>query len=127
MAENSEITVDIGDRCTHCGRSTAWGSGNGLYVDRCPSGADAVLLLVSGFNYDGYKKLFKQELDIEEIFVTVEGYLCRDCRAMDCDICGAEVLDDYTLDGRVMCPDCHDKEAEKGTCNCLDHMEQKGE
>ena len=110
MAENSEITVDIRDRCTHCGRSTAWGSGNGLYIDRCPSGADAVLLLGD-----------------EEITITVEGYLCRDCRAMDCDICGAEVLDDYTLDGRVMCPDCHDKEAEKGTCNCLDHMEQKGE
>ena len=106
----NDITADIGDLCTHCGRSTAWGSGNSLYIDRCPSGADAGLMLGEA-----------------EIIITVEGYICRECRVMDCDICSAEVLDDYVLDGRVMCSDCHDKEAEKGTCNCLDHMKPKGE
>ena len=84
----NDITADIGDLCTHCGRSTAWGSGNSLYIDRCPSGADAGLMLGEA-----------------EIIITVEGYICRDCRVMDCDICSAEVLDDYVLDGRVMCPD----------------------
>lgn len=105
MNKNLNINIDIGDLCTHCGRDTAFGSGNVLFVDRCDSGSDAVLVLGDqSFN------------------ISVDGYLCRDCRVMDCDICSAEVLDDYVLDGRTMCLDCHDKEAANGTCDCLDHM-----
>jgi len=57
------MEVDIGDRCTHCGRDTSFGSG--LFVNRIPSGGFAAMLV----------------LDIGiEIPVTVDGYMCPDCQ-----------------------------------------------
>ena len=89
----SKITVDIGDLCTHCGKDTAFGSGDLVWVDRCPSDYDAKLVFAD-----------------KEFDVTIQGYLCVSCRSMDCDLCGVSVLDDYILDGRVICLDCANKE-----------------
>ena len=59
------MKVDIGNLCTTCGRDTAFGSGELLFVNRIPSdGFDATLVLHTGC----------------EIPVTVEGYMCPDCQ-----------------------------------------------
>jgi hypothetical protein len=61
------IVLDIGDKCTHCGRDTAGGSG--LWVDRIPAYADSV----SAESWlDGYEKV-----------QYIEGYLCRECLEED--------------------------------------------
>ena len=60
-------SYDIGDRCTHCGRDTSFGSGNLLFVNRIPSETDAVLVL-SGCDED------------IEFNINVEGYMCPECQ-----------------------------------------------
>jgi hypothetical protein len=59
--------LDIGDKCTHCGRDTS--AGGGLWVDRIPSFADsdqAQEWLTDWENYD-----------------VLDGYLCRECYDID--------------------------------------------
>jgi len=86
--------IDIGDLCTHCGRDTSLG--NGLFVNRIPSGTDAKLVLTSGEN------------DIE-IQVDVNGYMCADCQCVECDQCGELTLD-YDIDNsEIICSDCMGK------------------
>tara|TARA_R100000306_G_scaffold59357_1_gene58321 strand:+ start:683 stop:928 length:246 start_codon:yes stop_codon:yes gene_type:complete len=53
--------IDLGNRCTSCGKDTSFGTG--LFVNRIPSDADAELVL-SGKTYH----------------VTVEGYMCIECQ-----------------------------------------------
>lgn len=60
-------SYDIGDRCTHCGRDTSFGSGNLLFVNRIPSSSDGVLFL-SGCDKD------------IEFNINVEGYMCPECQ-----------------------------------------------
>ena len=79
----ADSKVDIGDRCTHCGRNTAFGSvdENGeqllLFVNRIPSDTDEH-----------------------------SGYMCVDCRQIECDLCGKMTLD-YSLEtGEVVCNEC---------------------
>ena len=91
------LNIDIGDLCTHCGKDTSFGSGDLLFVNRIPSGADGKLELAG-------------EVTIE---VTIDGYMCVECRAIECDLCGKKVLD-YELDGRVVCMDCLEKEKQEG-------------
>lgn len=72
-----EMTLDIGDLCTNCGRDTSFGTG--LFVNRIPSSADArVTLGWQTFNEDGPTVHFQ-----------VDGYLCPVCQACcdeeDCD------------------------------------------
>lgn len=57
------VTLDIGDRCTHCGRDT--GAGSGLFVDRIPSGASA--------------ESAEFWLEDWERVDYLDGYLCREC------------------------------------------------
>ena len=58
--------INIGDTCVHCGRSTAYGHSDMLFVDRIPADAD---LLDNDGNPIGVK----------------EGYACRECTYVDED------------------------------------------
>lgn len=57
------VALDIGDRCTHCGRETAIGSG--LFVDRIPSYTDS--------------EQASEWLEDWERVDYISGYLCREC------------------------------------------------
>lgn len=88
------MTVDIGDLCTHCGRSTAFSpEPPHLFVNRIPSGADGMLYFASS-DSDEY------------IEVGIEGYMCVDCQMIKCDKCGEMVLDYDLTYGSVVCSDC---------------------
>jgi len=70
---------DIGDLCTHCGRDTSFGSGNGLFVNRIGSDTGEVL-----------------------------GYMCPDCQMIECDYCKELTLEYIRAeDGvQVICATC---------------------
>ena len=87
--------INIGDHCTHCGVDTSFKAGNGMFVNRIPSGADAKLVLAG-------------EVTIN---VTVDGYMCVNCQLNKCERCG-EMVDDL-LNG--VCMDCLDKEDQQST------------
>ena len=61
------IVLDIGDKCTHCGRDT--GIGSGLWVDRIPANVDS--------------SSCQDWLEGWEIVHNVDGYLCRECLEED--------------------------------------------
>ena len=63
------MEIDIGDLCTHCGRDTTFNSGNGLFVNRIPSGASGKLILDGGDDVT---------LDVE-----LDGYMCPECLEED--------------------------------------------
>ena len=88
--------INIGDHCTHCGINTSFKAGNGMFVNRIPSGADGKLELAGEVTID----------------VTVDGYMCSNCQLLECDLCGNKVLD-YVLDGRIVCLDCLEKEKQE--------------
>ena len=85
VAQHVTRTIDIGDRCTHCGCDTSPGSG--AWINRIPSSA-------------------QHDAESPELV----GYMCADCQCITCDRCGAETLD-YSAapngDG-FWCDDCHD-------------------
>ena len=58
--------INVGDLCVHCGRNTALGHSDMLFVDRIPADAD---LLDDDGNPIGVK----------------EGYMCRECQFVDED------------------------------------------
>ena len=58
--------INVGELCVHCGRSTALGHSDMLFVDRIPADAD---LLDNDGNPIGVK----------------EGYACRECTYVDED------------------------------------------
>ena len=58
--------INVGELCVHCGRSTAFGHSDMLFVDRIPADAD---LLDNDGNPIGVK----------------EGYACRECTYVDVD------------------------------------------
>ena len=92
------ISIDIGNLCTHCGISTAFNSGNGLFVNRIPSNADGKLLLSGG--------------DDVPVDVEIEGYMCINCQSVECDECGEltpfyEILDIPIP--KLLCEGCLDK------------------
>ena len=58
--------INVGELCVHCGRSTALGHSDMLFVDRIPADAD---LLDNDGNPIGVK----------------EGYACRECTYVDVD------------------------------------------
>ena len=94
------MEINIGDMCTHCGRDTSFGSGNGLFVNRIPSGADGRLVLDGG--------------DDVTIDVTLEGYMCPECQQIECDKCGEMTLDYRIEDSetpQIICSDCDEKES----------------
>jgi hypothetical protein len=57
------LTLKIDDKCTHCGRDTD--AGNGLWIDRIPSVADA--------------EQASEWLQGWELYDYVDGWLCREC------------------------------------------------
>lgn len=73
MEQLSLASIDIGDLCVWCGRSTAPGSG--LWVNRVPAGSDATQIQ----DWCGIVP--------DDPFITVEGWGCRDCMARPCDRC----------------------------------------
>ena len=58
--------INIGDTCVHCGRNTALGHSDMLFVDRIPADADLL-------DDDG------------KPIGTKEGYMCRECQFVDDD------------------------------------------
>lgn len=66
-------TIDIKDLCTHCGEDTAPNSGK--FVNRIPSGHEWEITLPSG----------------DEITINVNGWMCADCAAYECDECGESI------------------------------------
>lgn len=57
------VTLDIGDKCTHCGRGTSPGSS--LWVDRIPACVDASS---AEFWLEDWERVD-----------CLDGYLCREC------------------------------------------------
>jgi len=98
------ITVNIGDRCTHCGRDTSFGSvdDNGkkllLFVNRIPSGADGMLVFANGVTAEESGTI-----------VTLEVWMCADCQREECDRCGELTLDYEILDSELLCENCLEK------------------
>ena len=35
-----------------------------------------------------------------------DGYMCATCQLIECDVCGAEVIDYEIIDGLIVCADC---------------------
>ena len=97
------ITVDIGNLCTHCGRSTAFSPDPPhLFVNRIPSGASGMLYFASP-DSDEY------------IEVGIEGFMCVDCQMIECDRCGEMTLEYATIEDdngypSVVCDDCEVKQ-----------------
>ena len=90
------MEIDIGDLCTHCGRDTSFGSGELLFVNRIPSGADGKLILANAPE-DYY-------LDVE-----LTGWMCAECQCVECDECGNKVLDYIMRETQIICEDCEVK------------------
>lgn len=57
------VVLDIGDRCTHCGRDTS--AGSSLWVDRIPAFTDS--------------ESASEWLEDWERVDSLDGYLCREC------------------------------------------------
>ena len=89
--------ISIGDLCTHCGKNTM--TDDGLYVNRIPSWADGKVILNGDVILD----------------VTIDGYLCPECQAVECDECGFSTLDYEIQDTdppQLLCADCLNKKGE---------------
>ena len=89
------LKIDIGDLCTHCGVDTSFGAGNGMFVNRIPSSADAELELQNS----------------DRATVAVEGYMCPDCQAVECYECGEKTIEYHIVNrqdgtGIMCCVDC---------------------
>ena len=99
----SNITVDIGDLCTHCFQDTSFSAGNGKFVNRIPSGSDAEITSVNTEN---------------TIFIGINGYMCTECRLIECDKCDTLSLEPEIIphpetgEGMVICENCYEKEQE---------------
>ena len=92
------MNIDIGDLCTHCGKDTSLGSGEQLFVNRIPSGADGKLELAGEVTID----------------VTIDGYMCVNCQLIQCDMCDGMVLEYDLTNGDVVCMDCFGKDEQTG-------------
>ena len=74
--------VDIGDLCTSCHESTAFGSGR--FVNRIPS--------IGAMDDDGYSE---------------SGWMCEECQSEPCDRCGELSAGLWQLqDDEFVCGDC---------------------
>ena len=105
-------SVDVGDLCIYCGRSTAPGSG--LFVNRIPT--------FSNEREQVNSDLAAQYPDA----TTFDGYYCPDCQSEDCAACQAEkngtTIDprDYIEATGELC----DEHASIVTCvNCREQVE----
>ena len=103
----SEITVDIGDLCTHCFEDTSFSAKNGKKVNRIPSVSDEKIMLDT--------QTFDKEGNLIEIPITIDGWMCAECRLIECDKCDTlslepEIIPDpETGEGMVISEDCYEK------------------
>tara|TARA_R110002020_G_scaffold269651_5_gene484976 strand:- start:3523 stop:3867 length:345 start_codon:yes stop_codon:yes gene_type:complete len=83
----NDLSQDI---CVGCTEDTSFGTGR--FVNRI--GADAVAYC------------YETEEEIE-----VDGYLCWECRATDCDFCDKKTLEPQIINasGQLMCEECNEK------------------
>ena len=72
-------TVDLGDRCVHCGASTAQGSGK--FVNRLPTSVDFDESLHSWFTPPADAP----------VHLILDGWTCTECWDDECVICGAPI------------------------------------
>jgi hypothetical protein len=91
------MRIDIGEKCTHCGRETSLGTS--LFVNRIPSGADGKLILSGG--------------DDVVVDVDLEGYMCPECQQLECDKCGELAVDYYIMEfsggvAEIRCTECYE-------------------
>ena len=88
------------DICVGCAEDTSFGSGR--FVNRIPA--------------DGFAYCYETE---EEIYV--DGWLCWECREMDCDFCDNKTLEPQIINasGELMCEECDEK--------FITHYKEKGE
>ena len=92
----SNITVDIGELCTHCFQDTSFLAGNGKFVNRIPSLADAKIVSEIPENAG--------ETEVNIIFISIDGNMCEPCRLQECDKCHKLVseIEHYDDDGEVL-------------------------
>ena len=113
--------IDIGEHCTYCGRDTSFGSGEVLFVNRVPSGADGWKLGNKIF----YANDFPEDDNAEQ--VELLGFQCWECQQIDCDDCGKLVLDYEIINDQIVCEPCQNKHPirYKGTMQGLLHYLKK--
>jgi len=70
------VIATVIDPCVHCQRSTAFGSGNGLFVNRIPSDEDWACAECAGFECDECDKqiYLDTEVRVEELRGNIYNY-----------------------------------------------------
>jgi len=115
----SDITVDIGELCTHCFEDTSFGSGK--KVNRIPSGSDAKIMLDT--------QTFDKEGNLIEIPITINGWMCFECRLIECDKCDKYALEvEHVNNGNtvlVLCEDCYEEMDKAVMEEDIDYVEKK--
>jgi hypothetical protein len=109
-----KIEIDIGDLCTHCGRDTSPNSGNSLFIDRISDSGDGeivasteVQLVLQGGNPPHEDP---PHISIElPLVVGVNGVLCVECQAIQCDKCGIFDHNYDHVDEEIVCSECLNK------------------
>ena len=89
MSDGIKSLEDVhDDSCVYCFEDTSFGTG--LFVNRIP--AD--------------RGVYVEDLDDYEI---IDGYICWECREMDCDFCTGKTLEPECINasGQLMCEDCN--------------------
>ena len=97
------LTINLGNLCYYCGRDTAFGAvdekGNKLllFVNRIGSETDGTLYLAGD--------------DDVELNVTLKGFMCSPCQAIECDRCGIpspdyQILETDSEGTITICEDC---------------------
>ena len=98
------LTINLGNLCTYCGRDTEFGAvdkdGNKLllFVNRIGSETDGTLYLAGD--------------DDVELNVTLKGFMCSPCQAIECERCGIPSPDYQILElvesgtTEIVCEDC---------------------
>ena len=98
------LTINLGNLCNYCGRDTAFGAvdekGNKLllFVNRIGSETDGTLYLAGD--------------DDVELNVTLKGFMCSPCQAIECERCGIpspdyQILEYADSEGTiVVCDNC---------------------
>ena len=91
----SNITVDIGELCTHCFEDTSFSANNGKKVNRIPSENDAEI------THENYIDSIHTEYVIP---ITINGWMCAECQLVPCDNCEKLVseTEHYDDDGEVL-------------------------
>ena len=89
MSDGIKSLEDVhDDTCVYCFEDTSFGTG--LFVNRIP--AD--------------NEVYVEDLEGE---VVIDGYMCWECREMDCDFCSNTTLEPECINasGQLMCEDCN--------------------